>query len=536
MASGSTLVLQPAGGDLFANLVNQVNLSAQQEQARSIQSRSQIIQHSTPKVQNNKSKRSQSDFKKPIQPGLSSSGRKNNEKGSRNINNSKSKSNNRLQLKDPDNGWSSGSSGSASPVYSTIQSPATGINRKRERVNQTSIGIGMGTPGSGNRSAACRSLGNISYRQQQNSQQEDAKLAKMLGLSFQQNNCNTNNAKLFDAETNIKNFNKLPSSKQTNSNYNKQQTDDYIRRVNKNEKSSRNDIRNIENWGCQDSGHTASKRDLNRRNDNSNMNQSNNNNHSLYTCHSDSNSSSSTKNNFANNGNNSDNTNNTISSNNNNSNRSNIRVATLHEASHNDITDSFATSLNAYNSNSKNKITSNKKRENQTNGKSQNRQRNRNSNSFSKSFQNKAVIENSRFAGYAASPDPTTLPQPPKNWLTDSINIKLAISESNSEKEVENELATFGNLINGLGLGVSPNGSKTDSYINITQSSGKNNKKPSTAQAISLADKFSNSISLSENDAQINSQTYQQIQQKKTLFANYKLADFDQRSNYSSSS
>merc|ERR1712150_191048 len=54
----------------------------------------------------------------------------------------------------------------------------------------------------------------------------------------------------------------------------------------------------------------------------------------------------------------------------------------------------------------------------------------RNSNSFSKNKDNNSnksfgknyiEKENCKFAGYAASPDPTSLPQIPKDWITSSI-------------------------------------------------------------------------------------------------------------------
>jgi hypothetical protein len=528
MASGSTLVLQsPAitsplssgglgsrsGDSCFNMLATQLSMATSLQHSSS-NSRSvahaSMVAHSTPiRSSNSKSNagsksmnHSRQQKKVPVgqkrsnfkQPMVHNTTRNNSQQSSRN---------NRTTHHDD---WSSGSSDSTreSPTFSIIQSPVE--NKRTSRNGQNTRQ---------NRSA---------NKSRQN--KEDSNLARKLGLSFQNNSNSNNNHSNNNNNSNKKQFatafadNKLPSSK---SNFKKQQTEEnlkYIRSINKN--SSITNVKNLDNWGTSCSGlDTANKH--NKKTSNNTKNSGYNRDHnSSYTCQSDSNSSS--KNNNSNNnfnGNNSDGYQGQTQSN-----RSYIRVATLHEASTN-VNDSFATSLNAYNSNSNNKITSNTSKKNSSfisgqnnNGNHGNtRNRNRNSNSFSKTSynNNSKPVENSRFAGYAASPDATTLPQPPKNWLTDSIKQQKLYAISSS-------------------------GSKTDSCVNINMShmstgnynylSSSSGNRSSQYTANKLADKLSNSISLSENDA--TSTTTTDRHHSKKLFANFKPEELD-ASNFSSS-
>lgn len=177
-------------------------------------------------------------------------------------------------------------------------------------------------------------------------------------------------------------------------------------------------------------------------------------------------------------GNNSDHSLREAQSNSQSTNRSNVRVATLFETQE----DSYTKSLNDYNSNSKNKATSGHK-----NGQMKSHvgnfmgQRTRNSNSFS--GKNKQG-ENSRFAGYAASPDPTTLPQPPTDWLTQLQSKNIA--------------------------------SRSASSATSSSSSGSSSDASSGSKSPTFQDN-----SLSENDAK------GKVRSSKTLFSGLKPEDLD---------
>lgn len=199
----------------------------------------------------------------------------------------------------------------------------------------------------------------------------------------------------------------------------------YIQSTNRNDE--RPVYKDISSWG---QSNTANKYNSKTSNNTRTVYTNRDHNSSLNTCQSDSNSSTKNNNSAAQQAGNGSDGHPTTSQN-----RSFIRVATLHETS-DDAKDSYTKSLNDYNSNSKTKATSVTIKNNFMKGQgthnnnNNQRNRNRNSNSFSKSKNYKPAIENSRFAGYAASPDPTTLPQPPMKWLTQSINFKRTNSGS----------------------------------------------------------------------------------------------------------
>lgn len=122
--------------------------------------------------------------------------------------------------------------------------------------------------------------------------------------------------------------------------------------------------------------------------------------------------------------------------------RSHIKVAVLHESSHSDQ-DNYSRTLNAFKSaNSLSKNARNYTSGNDKDARNIHGNRNRNSNSFSNNKKSeKPEQENCRFAGYAASPDPSSLPQPPKSWLHTSHEYlqQLKIEQEKSSSENENE-------------------------------------------------------------------------------------------------